>query len=180
MVLLTTPQPSNAQEQDPPEKTWRTTIGTCAMYPHETELKNFFGSYFGIQAETQKNINKDFSIAVNGTLGLSNKTKGGYTCKANIKEMAALGQYSLGTEKSRFTIGIGPKISLMKLTAKDSGGNSGSEKYSGLGYFLQMKYSTKVGDKLALFAKFGYSDIKCSEYENFNLGTTNVAVGLEF
>lgn len=159
---------------------WETTFGTCAIYPHDSDLKDIFGSYFGLEAETQKKIHKDFSVGVNGTLGWAKKEWEDYKVNLNLKEMSAIALYKLGTEKSQFSIGIGPKISLLTLTGKESGGSSDSEKYSGLGYILRMKYSTKITNALSLFAKFGYSKIESDNDLGLSLGTTNIAIGIQF
>ena len=177
---LSTPQKDQLKTEQFENSKWETTFGTCGIYPHDSDLKDIFGSYFGLEAETQKKINKDFSIGVNGTLGWAKKEWENYKVNLNLTEMSTVALYKLGTEKSKFSIGAGPKISLLKLTGKESGSKANSEKYSGLGYTLRMKYSTKISDKLSLFAKFGYSKIENDNESSLSLGTTNIAVGIQF
>ncbi|MBT4376626.1 outer membrane beta-barrel protein [archaeon] len=175
---------NNLQIEQIQENQWNTWFGTSAIYPHDEDLKNAFKSYFGLTGETQKKVGKDLFLGVNGTIGWGNSENNEYKINATLSEMSGLLIYKLGTKKSQFSIGAGPKISLLNLTAKEKT-NSGyinldSDKYSGIGYTLRMKYSTKISKKVSLFAKFGYSKIDNSDEYGFDLGTTSISMGLEF
>lgn len=185
-------QDSTSVKQEVPKNNWNWSFTLCSLYPHDSDLKDIFGSYISIQPEAQRKIGKDIYLGVNGNLGWSHASGENIDVYATTKEMTAIFEYRFGeNEKSTFALGAGPKISGLNLkldetfeTTNQSGSlatktETTREKYSGLGYMARMKYTFKISKSLALFAQASYSKVK-DEEENLSLGTTGIAFGIQF
>jgi hypothetical protein len=164
---------------------WNTTIGTCGIYPNDRDLKSRFGSYFGIQAETQKKVKNDFYAAVNGTYGFANYSNEEMNLKARLKEMTVLGLYKL----DRLELGFGPKLSLLKVAGEEKIKTlSGTkieelfdEDFSGIGWEGRAKYKIFDGKKIDLSAMGSYSKVNQDDPTAWpNLGSTKLSFILEF
>ena len=165
------------------QNNWSFSTQIFFLTPHDADLKDIFDAYLAVQPEVQRRISKDIYLNVNVILGWGKASGDEIKIYAMPKELASIFEYKFGAgERSEFSIGGGPKISLLslKLEEKLNGTkNTVTEDYSGLGYIIRMQYKYRITQKIALMVLGSYSGVEDKEAD-LNIGNTGFAVGLAF
>ncbi|MCK5624410.1 hypothetical protein KAI04_01045 [Candidatus Pacearchaeota archaeon] len=162
---------------------WNFSSYIFFLQPHDSDFKDWFGSYFAIQGEAKRKMKEDIYLNANATIGFGKDNLENISINSTLVKIATMFEYQIGTnENSKVAVGVGPEISKLSINWASSGSGtnqSGNLDYSGLGYILQMQYTQNISDLFDLIISGSYSKVK-DEDTNVNIGTTGIAVGLIF
>ncbi len=173
-------------EQVSAKKPWTFWIGTASLTPHDKDLKNAFGTYWGLNGEARMELEKkNLYIAPSYTYawGIA-RSDNGSVLKANCNEFTGFLVYKM----EDFEFAGGPTLSSLKMSLKEKIDNNGtitynhiSESFTGLGLSFRMMYFIPLGGKTKGFLLGEYTNMPKDEDDwPETIGTTKFGAGILF
>jgi hypothetical protein len=176
LTFLTLPILSFSQTQ---EKKNYSKIGLQASYPTNELITENCGIPFGINFSLGKEILPEVYAELTENHSWSSKKQNHLTSNFNSIGPTIIWSPTFGSVDGIY-FGGGIRYKTFRITYND-GKQKESENYNGLGFTIKFGSEWNIGKGRKLYFETEYDQAKSNQdYEEVNLGTTNLSLGIKF